>query len=108
MQLRGRTHPFRVRKVSCRGGRGECSGVCSARVRARVIEPAQFKRERSMMKRLMRSGVAIVTGILLVAFPITGAASAKPDKPEHAAQTSDGKGCLVRDGAGAYHFDAAC
>lgn len=61
-----------------------------------------------MMKRVMRSGVAIATGILLAAAAGTGVAVAKPDKPEHAAQTSDGKGCLVRDGAGAYHFDAAC
>lgn len=61
-----------------------------------------------MMKRLIRSGAAIATGILLVAAAGTGVAVAKPDKPENAAQTADGKGCLVRDGAGAYHFDAAC
>jgi len=61
-----------------------------------------------MTKRLMRSGVAIATGILLAAAMTTGVAVAKPDKPENAAQTSDGKGCLVRDGAGAYHFDANC
>ncbi len=61
-----------------------------------------------MTKRLMRSGVAIAAGMLLAAGASTGVAVAKPDKPENAAQTADGKGCLVRDGAGAYHFDAAC
>jgi hypothetical protein len=61
-----------------------------------------------MTKRLMRSGVAVATGILLAATLSTGIAVAKPDKPENAAQTSDGKGCLVRDGAGAYHYDANC
>jgi hypothetical protein len=61
-----------------------------------------------MTKRLMRSGLAIATGILLAAAMTTGVAVAKPDKPEIAAQTADGKGCLVRDGAGAYLFDATC
>lgn len=61
-----------------------------------------------MTKRSSRSVVAVATGILLAASMSTGVAFAKPDKPEHAAQTADGKGCLVRDGAGAYHFDAAC
>ena len=38
----------------------------------------------------------------------TGApALAKPNNP-NAANTSSGTGCLVRDGAGAYHYDAAC
>jgi hypothetical protein len=35
-------------------------------------------------------------------------ASAKPNHPINAATTDSGTGCLVRDGAGAYHFDAAC
>ncbi|MEE2692467.1 MAG: hypothetical protein VX640_13095 [Pseudomonadota bacterium] len=37
-----------------------------------------------------------------------GGAFAKPDKPENAAQTSSGSGCLVRDAVGAYHYDADC
>ena len=37
-----------------------------------------------------------------------GAVMAKPDKPENAAQTSSGSGCLVRDADGAYHYDADC
>lgn len=60
------------------------------------------------MKAKVRSGFAIMAGLLLSVSTITGVAVAKPDKPENAAQTADGKGCLVRDGAGAYHFDAAC
>jgi hypothetical protein len=61
-----------------------------------------------MTIRLMRSCAAITTGIALAVAASSGVAVAKPDKPEHAAQTADGTGCLVRDGAGAYHFDAAC
>ncbi len=60
------------------------------------------------MKLNLRSSAAILSGILLAAASTTGAAYAKPDKPEHAAQTGDGKGCLVRDGVGDYHFDANC
>jgi hypothetical protein len=60
------------------------------------------------MNTYVRIGLAVVSGVVLAVSPVTGAAMAKPDKPENAAQTSDGKGCLVRDGAGAYHYDAAC
>ena len=61
-----------------------------------------------MTKRFARVGASIAACILMVGAGTTGVATAKPDKPENAAQTSDGKGCLVRDGAGAYHFDATC
>jgi hypothetical protein len=44
----------------------------------------------------------------MFAFGAPGAALAKPDKPENAAKTAEGTGCMVRDGAGAYHFDAKC
>jgi hypothetical protein len=60
------------------------------------------------MKPTIRSCLSILSAAILAASITTGAAVAKPDKPEKAAQTADGKGCLVRDGAGAYHFDAAC
>jgi hypothetical protein len=60
------------------------------------------------MKPTIRSCLSILSAAILAASITTGAAVAKPDKPENAAQTADGKGCLVRDGAGAYHFDAAC
>lgn len=56
----------------------------------------------------VRSCISALSAALLVASLTTGVAIAKPDKPEHAAQTGDGMGCLVRDGAGAYHFDATC
>lgn len=56
----------------------------------------------------IRSCVSFLSAAILAASITTGVAVAKPDKPENAAQTADGKGCLVRDGAGAYHFDAAC
>jgi hypothetical protein len=39
---------------------------------------------------------------------LSTAALAKPNHPINAATTDSGTGCLVRDGAGAYHFDAAC
>jgi hypothetical protein len=51
----------------------------------------------------------LAAGALVVASaaaPCT--ALAKPDKPENAAQTASGTGCLVRDGEGHYHFDAKC
>lgn len=38
---------------------------------------------------------------------VSAPALAKPNNP-NAADTSSGAGCLVRDGAGAYHYDAAC
>jgi len=60
-----------------------------------------------MTKRVMRIGSALAVCALLIA-GASGVAVAKPEKPENAAQTSNGKGCLVRDGAGAYHFDATC
>lgn len=46
--------------------------------------------------------------VLLIGASFSPAALAKPDKPENAAQTDSGTGCLVRDGDGAYHFDADC
>ncbi len=61
-----------------------------------------------MTKRVVRIGSALAACVFMVATGASGVAVAKPDKPENAAQTADGKGCLVRDGAGAYHFDAAC
>lgn len=36
------------------------------------------------------------------------AAFAKPDRPENAAHTNSGKGCLVRDANGTYHYDPDC
>ncbi len=60
------------------------------------------------MKSSIRSCVSIASTAFLVVAMTTGPAIAKPDKPENAAQTADGTGCLVRDGAGAYHYDAAC
>jgi len=60
-----------------------------------------------MTKRVARIGFAVAVCMLAIGVG-AGVAVAKPDKPENAAQTSDGKGCLVRDGNGAYLYDAAC
>ena len=54
----------------------------------------------------LRSTIAACVAMAAVIGPNT--AMAKPDKPENAAQTADGKGCLVRDANGAYLFDANC
>jgi hypothetical protein len=61
-----------------------------------------------MTKGVVRIGSAVAACAFMIVAGASGVAVAKPDKPDNAAQTSDGKGCLVRDGAGAYHFDAAC
>jgi len=61
-----------------------------------------------MSRTLTRMGTTIAACALFGAAMLPVAASAKPDKPENAAQTASGAGCLVRDGDGAYHFDAAC
>lgn len=50
----------------------------------------------------------IAASLLAAAMFAPATAIAKPDKPENAAQTSSGTGCLVRDANGDYHFDAAC
>jgi YD repeat-containing protein len=42
------------------------------------------------------------------AIGMVSAASAKPNNPINAATTDSGTGCLVRDGAGVYHYDATC
>ncbi|MEQ8936270.1 MAG: hypothetical protein RIE56_10820 [Amphiplicatus sp.] len=55
-------------------------------------------------RMIIRRSLALASVVALAC----GVASAKPEKPENAAETSSGEGCLVRDGAGAYHFDAAC
>ena len=61
-----------------------------------------------MTKRVTRFRLAAAACVFVIGSGISGVAVAKPDKPENAAQTADGKGCLVRDGAGAYHYDANC
>nr|WP_321441785.1 hypothetical protein [uncultured Hyphomonas sp.] len=38
----------------------------------------------------------------------SGTAIAKPGKPVNAATPEKGKGCLVRDADGAYHYDSNC
>ena len=60
-----------------------------------------------MTKRVRRIGSLLAASMLAIGVG-TGVAVAKPDKPENAAQTNDGKGCLVRDANGAYLFDANC
>jgi len=52
---------------------------------------------------LLLSGSLLVLGLVN---PV--ASSAKPNAAINAATPTSGTGCLVRDGAGAYHFDAAC
>src|SRR5262245_14579445 len=54
----------------------------------------------------LRSTLAACVAMATVIGPST--ATAKPNKPENAAQTADGKGCLVRDANGAYLYDAEC
>lgn len=44
----------------------------------------------------------------LASVGFSSVAIAKPPHPINAAQTNSGTGCLVRDGAGNYHFDATC
>jgi hypothetical protein len=61
-----------------------------------------------MSKRITRLGWTIAACILAAAAVTPTAVLAKPDKPENAAQTASGKGCLVRDGNGAYSYDANC
>lgn len=56
----------------------------------------------------MTLGSAIAACALIAAAISPTTAIAKPDKPENAAQTASGTGCLVRDANGAYHYDASC
>ncbi|MEX0645841.1 MAG: hypothetical protein WD076_11050 [Parvularculaceae bacterium] len=61
----------------------------------------------SISKKLSASSI----GVCILAAAVIGAsglAYAKPDKPDNAAVTGSGTGCLVRDANGAYHYDAAC
>lgn len=53
----------------------------------------------------LKLAACVVLGLMMSA---AGGALAKPDKPENAAQTNSGAGCLVRDANGAYHYDADC
>lgn len=55
-----------------------------------------------------RSGLMFSAIVLAAGAGMAGTATAKPDKPENAAQTASGTGCLVRDANGAYHYDADC
>ena len=62
-----------------------------------------------MKKTIARLGSTMSIAVLIAsAAALPGTADAKPDKPENAAQTDSGTGCLVRDGNGAYHYDASC
>jgi len=61
---------------------------------------------RDWMRRVRLAATAGAMVISVAGAP--GAAFAKPDKPENAATTADGTGCLVRDAEGKYHFDATC
>jgi len=56
----------------------------------------------------MKKTGSIVASLALLATLAPGGVMAKPDKPENAAQTDSGTGCLVRDADGNYHYDADC
>jgi hypothetical protein len=58
--------------------------------------------------KTLRPQVVLVACAFALTFAAPQVASAKPNGPINAAQTSSGTGCLVRDGAGAYHYDATC
>lgn len=60
------------------------------------------------MRKTTKSGATIAACALIAAAIAPATAIAKPDKPENAAQTASGTGCLVRDANGAYHYDASC
>jgi hypothetical protein len=91
-------------------GVGRTDISCLFPLTARVADAGVNEDREIFMKfTAIRPGMTAGMCVLVAAaFAIPTAVSAKPDKPENAAQTADGTGCLVRDADGNYHYDATC